>query len=638
MPRCISAALSVCLSFAIAGALVAQQPARDAPARPSAGTAVLSGTVVTDEVNSRPVRLATVTLYPVDPGFAGPIIPRMTTTDDTGRFAFTALPAGNYSAPRVSKPGFVPGTYGVKRTGGIGTPVTLTEGQRLTIAMKMLRGAVITGTVFDENGRPAIQMSVSATQVRVVNGQRSVAGSSFGNGGTTDDRGVYRIYGLAPGDYVVSTSPRNLSGDVRPITEAEIRWGQQQLQASGVPAATSGATPATAAGPPKPGQSVAYTPVYYPGTADPAGATAITLTAGQERSGVDFSIQLVATARIDGAVVDQNGQPPQSAQINLVSKADATALIGDPFFMLDSMMSARSAVADGKFSLAGVRPGEYTLTARAVPRGAGPAPAAGPVGGGGAPPAMTMWASTDISVNGVDQSDLTLRLEPGMLLSGRVAFDGASPPPADLSRVMIRLSTAPSPSGVTISVNVPSAPAAADGTFKLDGVTPGRYFLSASAPAAPGVTWFPRSAMVGGVDAADVPFEVRPEQDIANIAVTFTDKMAELSGTLLDASGHPTPEFSIFLFPTDRALWLQRSRRLRPPVHVGTDGKFKLTNLLAGEYYLAALADFEPNDYSMAAFLDQVAAGAMKVTIAEGEKKVQDLKISAGSGLELQHR
>ena len=101
----------------------------------------------------------------------------MTTTDDSGRFVFTRLPAGNYSAPRAAKAGYVPVTYGEKRTGGIGTPITLAEGQRLTIALKMLRGAVITGVLMDQGGKPAIQTTVQATQVRVVNGERTAAPS-----------------------------------------------------------------------------------------------------------------------------------------------------------------------------------------------------------------------------------------------------------------------------------------------------------------------------------------------------------------------------------------------------------------------------------------------------------------------------
>jgi hypothetical protein len=248
---------------------------------------------------------------------------------------------------------------------------------------------------------------------------------------------------------------------------------------------------------------------------------------------------------------------------------------------------------------------------------------------------MTLWASTDITVDGNDQSGITLRLQPGMTISGRIAFDGTTlQPPGDLAKVTIRLTSAPNPSGVTVSVNVPTGTASADGTFKLEGVTPGRYFLSASAPVAtpvPGSLWTVRSAMVGQVNGADLAFEVRPDEDISSAVITFTDKMAEISGTLQDAAGHPTPEFSIILFPVDKALWSQRSRRLRPPVRAGTDGKFKFTNLLPGEYYLAALSDFEPNDYTKPSFLEQVALAAMKVTIAEGEKKVQDVKIAGGT-------
>jgi len=135
----------------------------------------------------------------------------------------------------------------------------------------------------------------------------------------------------------------------------------------------------------------------------------------------------------------------------------------------------------------------------------------------------------------------------------------------------------------------------------------------------------------GQVNAADLAFEVRPDEDIAGATITFTDKLAELSGMLQDAAGHPTPEFSIILFPVDKALWTQRSRRLRPPVRASTDGRFKLTNLLPGDYYLAALSDFDPSDYTKPSFLEQVALAAMKVTIAEGEKKVQNVKIAGGS-------
>jgi len=243
-----------------------------------------------------------------------------------------------------------------------------------------------------------------------------------------------------------------------------------------------------------------------------------------------------------------------------------------------------------------------------------------------------LWATADVSVNGIDQSGIELRLQEGMDLSGRVIFDSTTlQPPPDLSRISIRLGAAPT-AGVTVAMNSPTGQPAADGTFTLQGVTPGRYLLSASSPGgvaggAPGQSWVMKSAKVGGVDAADLAFEVAPGQNISDVVITFTDKTSELSGTLLDGNGKPTPEFSILLFPTDKAMWSNRSRRLRPPSRPGVDGKFKFTSLLPGEYYLAALTDFEPQDIYKPEFLEQVAPVALKITIAEGEKKVQDLKI-----------
>ena len=122
--------------------------------------------------------------------------------------------------------------------------------------------------------------------------------------------------------------------------------------------------------------------------------------------------------------------------------------------------------------------------------------------------------------------------------------------------------------------------------------------MSASAPSGttvPGASWMVRSAMVGGVDAADVPFEVSPDQSISNAVVTFTDKTGEISGTVLDAADHPTPEFSIILFsirPLDVVAALTPAPSARAREH---GGQVQVQGLLPGEYYLAALTDFEPN-------------------------------------------
>jgi uncharacterized protein (DUF2141 family) len=635
MPRVSKSVVSAfwLMSFAVVSGQ--QAPVRDAAPRPSVGTAILAGTVVTDDPNGRPLRRVTLTLNAAS---SGPTVSRMTTTDDQGRFAFTRLPAGNYTALRASKAGFVTAAYGQKRVGGLGIPLALTEGQRLTVAMKMLRGGVITGAIADDAGKPLAQVGVQASPIRIVNGERLPAAVMSNSTATTDDRGVYRIYGLAPGDYVVSASARFFaSGDVRPVTADEVRWAQQQLQPAGAVGASASTASDRTTPAPRPAQAIAYSPVYYPGTTDVARATPITVVAGQELPGVDFRIQFVPTAKIEGTVFDPDGQPAQNVQMNVIPKTDTSIGLMGSQFMFETMMMGRPQVVAGKFTIPALKPGEYTISARAAPRGAGP-PAMGPAapGGRGGPTAapMSLWAMADVSVAGVDQSNLVMRLEPGMTLAGRVAFEGrVLQPPADLTRVSLRLMAAPNTTGVTISVNPGMAQVAADGSFAFTGITPGRYLLSASAPPetpVPGTTWLVKSAIVGKVDGADTPIEVKPGQSIDNVLLTFTDKTAEVSGTLSDATGKPTSEFSVILFSVDKTFWGQRSRRFKTPVRAGMDGKFTFTGLPAGDYYLAALTDFEPSDVSNPLFLEQVIPSAVKVTVAEGEKKAQDLKLAGG--------
>ena len=67
----------------------------------------------------------------------------------------------------------------------------------------------------------------------------------------------------------------------------------------------------------------------------------------------------------------------------------------------------------------------------------------------------------------------------------------------------------------------------------------------------------------------------------------------------------------------------RRIQQVRP----GTDGKFIVRNLVAGTYHLAALTDVVPGEWNDPQFLEQLVAGAITLTLAEGEKKAQDIRI-----------
>jgi hypothetical protein len=304
--------------------------------------------------------------------------------------------------------------------------------------------------------------------------------------------------------------------------------------------------------------------------------------------------------------------------------------------MLLRNMSPRGAT-NGEFAFSDLRPGRYTISARAASATGerpGPTPSPGaagaPGGRGSPPPALDLWASADIAVAGDDIDALALVLQPGMTVSGRVVFEGATAPPPDLSRVQVRLTPPPNPSGTTIMTSTGSLNVvAADGAFSIKGLSPGPYDLNGFAPGstAGAPTWVLKSAVSGGRSLLDTTVDIRPGGDLSDVVVTFTDKVTEITGLLLDQAGRPVPEFYVIVFPTDATRWTQRSRWLRSPARPASDGRYRITGLPPGEFYLAALTEFDPTQWSSPAFLEQVVPGAIKITVGEGEKKTQDVRL-----------
>ncbi len=240
-----------------------------------------------------------------------------------------------------------------------------------------------------------------------------------------------------------------------------------------------------------------------------------------------------------------------------------------------------------------------------------------------------MFAEQSIDVSGDDITGLSLSLQSGMTVSGRVVFDGKSTPPADLKQIRVLLTSA-TPN--RMMVGIPGAALTDTGTFVIEGVPPGQYRFSTTMapPGAAGTGWTLKSAIVDGRDALDTPLDVRAGVATENVTLTYSDLVSEISGTLSDGKGKPISDLSILVFTTDRSHWGPASRRIRPPTQPASDGKFQISGLPAGEYYLGAVTDLEPGEWQDPAFLEQLAAAAIKVTIADGEKKVQDIKLAGG--------
>jgi uncharacterized protein (DUF2141 family) len=591
------------------------QQTRDTSARPVLGTAAIVGHVVTDDGSLRPVRRARVVLSSADRSSSS----WSATTDDAGRFVFSALPGGRYTV-NASKPGWTDGRYGAKRPGRPGTALAVRDGESLSdVTIKMMPGAVLTGVVRDRHGQPVAGVIVSAMRFGYspLTGLRSAGMPTSSATQTTDDRGAYRIYGLPPGDYALMATyrPRGIGlarGSIRQLTTVEVDRALQAAQTPtvGQPVSASPGESGRGAGP-----LLTYAPVFYPGTTDAATAGTIALGPAEERSGLDFSVPLVQTAAIDGAVEMPAGVAAASVQLWLLSSTHATSTLGTS----GTLSTTTRLDAEGKFRFPNVAPGPYTILARA----AAPRPATETAQPSRNPPPATLYASADVDVLG-DQT-LTLDLQPGVTISGRVVFDGAAPlpSPGDLSTMQVRLT----PAVNTPALTVPPIVVDGQGAFQTVGVVPGTYKIlySRNMTGTFSARWTLNSVATGGNDVFD-SLVVRPNQDIRDLTLTFTDHPSELSGMLQDRAGQAAPDYFIVVFAADRSFWTPGSRGVRV-LRPGTDGGFSMLGLPAGEYYIGALTDVEDGEWYDPAFLDKLMPSSLKVTVVDGQKTTQNLRV-----------
>ena len=614
---------------AIAG-VSAQTPARDA-SKSVTGTATVSGVVVIDEADSRPLRRVHVSLQAID--LRAPIA---AVTDDQGRFVLRDVIAGNYNVT-ATRPGYVDTTLGAKPGSMLGSPIAVSDGQQLTgLTIRMPRGAVITGTVRFPSGRPAPNMMVSVTAVRMVGGKRQTKFSMNFEGAQTDDRGMYRQYGLAPGEYLVQLiaglSHLESSGDLAQITSAEVAWADRS--------ASSGSS---GTAPPPEGRRRMPSPIYYPGTADIAAAQAITISAGEEKEGIDFVVAYVPTARLSGTVFDVDGRPRAGVTVKLNGKSGGSVLD-----MITSLIGPGGRTdADGAFTIQTVPPGEYTLDAQATAStDAKPDPnsmgnlitmMSGMFGRGSG--AGSLYASERVVVSGQDLSSLDMRLRPGSTVTGTVVFEGTATPPSKTQTQVVLAPVAQTTSVMELGMSMlqgSSAPLNADLTFGVKGVVPGRYRASVNLPgmmfgqAMPNAVWTMKSIRIGsGPDLTDTPIEIEAGRDLSGLVVTLTDKPTVLSGKVFDREGRPTSAFPIVIFSTNPAHWGPGSRRVQQ-VRAANDGTYRIAALPAGEYYVGAVTSLDLEDLLDPAFLQQIVPIAFKLTLTEGETRQQDLKLGGG--------
>jgi hypothetical protein len=157
-----------------------------------------TGTITGQVFKSNGQPFADVTIFVHSVGSSN-ITNQTISTNSSGRFRATKLPPGAYTITA-----YAPGYFAAPDLSGAGDgPIYYKLGD--TTSITLIKGGVITGKVFDSSGRPVVGARVRAITARTDN---SISDQPFDSQRLrerlTDDRGVYRIYGIEPGSYIVS--------------------------------------------------------------------------------------------------------------------------------------------------------------------------------------------------------------------------------------------------------------------------------------------------------------------------------------------------------------------------------------------------------------------------------------------------
>lgn len=538
---------------------------RAAP-EPRGAAGAITGRVVADD--GHPMANVSVTFS--KRGNAGMVGGVGAATDAEGKFSAENLDPGFYVAG-VYIPGYTRVTEpGVERD----EPRYHRPGENVTITVT--KGGVITGTVRNANGDPVVGAFVRAVLVRQPDGRTSRNATPFfyGPPRMSDDRGIYRIYGLEPGSYVISVGG----------------GGSDQFGGAFSPFA---------------GEA----PTYHP-SATRDGAVEVVVQAGQEASGIDVRHRGERGRTVSGKV---SGLPESDSDFNYGVSVSLTHAVSG---LSESFANLSGRAGDRSFSLDGVADGEYEVTARRWSR-----------------QGQTMASEPQrITVRGTDVTGLNLTLAPHASISGRVtlaampeaerganACADAAPrvvsPPESL--IIARREEKDSGTAPPLSSRRPSrfdAAPDAQGEFTLQSLDAGRYRLEAIPP---GDDWYVRTVNVSGATAAAQPppqgsrrgaaaqsinnvvrdpsLTLASGQKVSGVTVAFADGAASLRGTIPpDEAAQQSARRRVHVIPSERERADDPFRYASSPV--AADGSFALMNLAPGRYWLlvAVAADDAP--------------------------------------------
>lgn len=483
----------------------------------------VSGQVLSDA--GHPIRGAQVYMQRTGPETQG--VSRYGITNREGRFSFRKIAPGSYTL-RAMQRGFF---SMLQEDGADYLKVTVSEGQEIKdLDLRLVRGGAITGRVTDEDGEPLV-----GSRIRVL--RKNSSGDAYDiTSVETDDRGVYRAFGLPEGDYLLFASIQSIE---------------------------EGRTSNSA--------------MYYPGVQSQKEAEAIHLLLGDEVSDINFDVKEVKGLTVSGRVINaMNGSGIVGALVRLYGNNVSLSVETDD---------------EGKYEFSGLSTGTLTIQADVPQQSFLLSHRTLTLDS-----ANLLNQDLLLEIGGEIRGKLVLeggrKLEnpQGIVVQARILADPTGGESQRSSSGFVGVFSS-SPGVFTRPtedyVSIQSGDVKPDGSFVVRGLRSGQVRLVAL-PASS--HYYLKQIQLGTKTIENAPLPLAPGEIREDISIVMSDDVGAVRGTLQSAATNEG-RYSIALLPVDRGKWSDPSASRQAVVTAGGQSQipFSIPDVPVGQYYVLAL-------------------------------------------------